>query len=673
MIFVDKHKAKEKITKLRNIIRHHDRKYFVKSKPEISDREYDRLYRELKGLEKRFPELITPDSPTQRISEKPLEGFRHVRHAVPMLSMDNTYSHEELRDFDKRVRKNLGKEKYEYAVEFKVDGVSVSIAYEDGIFVQGATRGNGQVGDDISLNLKTIKSIPLKLSSREAKVPGLLEVRGEVFMAKRWFTKLNKEREKKGEELFANPRNASAGSLKLLDSRITAQRHLDIFVWGIGQYKGVDFKNHDKTVEYLAKLGLRVIPHVKRCKDIGEVIRFCAQWQKKKEDLDCNIDGMVVKVNSLEQQKKLGRTAKSPRWMIAYKFPAEKVLTEVLDVKRQVGRTGTITPVAILRPVHVSGTTVSRATLHNFDEIKRLDIKIGDKVYIEKSGEIIPKVLEVAKNKRKGTEKPIKVPTKCPSCDATLYKDAGEVALRCNNVSCEAQIKQKILHFASRNAMDIEGLGDSLVEQLVDKKLVKDYAGIYYLKFEDVKKLERFADKSAQNTIDAIEKSKSKDLNRLIFALGIRHVGQKAAWVLATKFGSLKQLAKQNTAKLTSINEIGPVMAESIVNFFKNKKNLDVLEKLEKAHVRTEMQKGLVRKTPLEGKTFVVTGTLKSYTRQGAEEFIRNLGGNASSSVSKNTDFLICGEEPGSKLDKAKKLGVKIISEKEFKKIAGLH
>ncbi|MEE9500341.1 MAG: NAD-dependent DNA ligase LigA, partial [Candidatus Omnitrophota bacterium] len=327
----------------------------------------------------------------------------------------------------------------------------------------------------------------------------------------------------------------------------------------------------------------------------------------------------------------------------------------------------------ILKPVHVSGTTVSRATLHNFDEIKRLDIKIKDKVYIEKSGEIIPKVLEVAKNKRKGTEKPIRIPTKCPSCDATLYSEEGEVALRCNNISCAAQIKQKILHFASRNAMDIEGLGDSLVEQLVDKKLVRDYAGIYYLKFEDVKKLERFADKSAQNTIDAIEKSKSKDLNRLIFALGIRHVGQKAAWVLATKFGSLKQLAKQDTGELTSINEIGPIMAESIVNFFKNKKNLDVLEKLEKTHVRTEMQNGLVRKTPLEGKTFVVTGALKSYTRQGVEELIRNLGGNASSSVSKNTDFLICGEEPGSKLDKAKKLGVKVISEKEFKKIAGLH
>ena len=671
MTFVDKSKAKERISKLRDIIRYHDRKYFVGNKPKISDREYDRLYRELKGLEKRFPELVTPDSPTQRISEKPLKGFRHVSHAVLMLSMDNTYSRQELGDFDKRVRKNLGKEKYEYAVEFKVDGVSVSIVYEGGVFVRGATRGNGRVGDDITTNLKTIKSIPLRLSSGSAKIPGLLEVRGEVFMPKRWFSRLNKEREKRREELFANPRNASAGSLKLLDPRITAERRLEVFVWGIGEYKGVDFKNHDRVVEYLEKLGLRVIPHVKRCKDIDEVIKFCAQWQKKHEKLDYEIDGMVVKVNSLEQQKKLGRTEKSPRWMIAYKFPAEKALTEILDVKMQVGRTGTVTPVAILKPVHVSGTTVSRATLHNFDEIKRLDIKIGDKVYIEKSGEIIPKVLEVAKNKRKGTEKPINVPTKCPSCDATLYKDVGEVLLRCNNVSCAAQIKQKILHFASRNAMDIEGLGDSLVEQLVYKKLVKDYAGIYYLKFEDVKSLERFADKSARNIIDAIEKSKSNDLNRLVFALGIRHVGQKAAWILARRFGSLKELAKQNTERLTSINEIGPIMAEGIVNFFKNKKNLDVLEKLEKAQVRAELLKKPRRGAALEGKTFVVTGTLKSYTRQGIEELIRNLGGNTSSSVGKNTDFLICGEEPGSKLDKAKKLGVKIITENEFKKMAG--
>lgn len=654
--------------KLRDKIRHHDRKYFVENKPEIQDQEYDRLYSKLKKLEKKFPEFIAPDSPTQRVSEKPIRGFYHVKHAIPMLSMDNTYSHEELRDFDERVRKNLGKEKYEYVVEFKIDGVSVSITYENEEFKRAATRGNGTVGDDISLNLKTIRSIPLKLSGQQEGTSSLLEVRGEVFVTKEWFAKLNKEREKKNEELFANPRNASAGSLKLLDPRIAAKRHLDIFIWGVGEHKGIDFKDHDEALEILRKYGLKVIPHVKKCKNIDEVIKFCDHWQKKREELDYEIDGMVVKINSLKQQKKLGSTAKSPRWMIAYKFPAEKVLTQLLDVKMQVGRTGTITPVAILKPVHVSGTTVSRATLHNFDEIERLNIKIKDKVYIEKSGEIIPKVLSVVKEKRKGTEKSIKLPTKCPSCGSVLEKDESEVALRCNNVSCQAQIKQKILHFASRNAMDIEGLGESLVEQLVDKKLVTDYAGLYYLEFEDVKKLERFAEKSAQNTIDAIEKSKSNDLNRLIFALGIRHVGQKAAWTLATKFGSLRELAKQDLESLTSINEIGPTMAESICNFLKNKKNQEVLKRLEKTGIKSKMPKS-AKKAVLEGKTFVVTGALKGYTRQGIEELIRSLGGNTSSSISKKTDFLISGEEPGSKLEKAKKLGVKIVNENEFKKI----
>ncbi|MGB2705310.1 MAG: NAD-dependent DNA ligase LigA [Candidatus Omnitrophota bacterium] len=665
---MDKAAAKKKISKLRDLIRHHDRKYFVENKPEISDQAYDKIYRGLKGLEGKFPEFKTPDSPTMRVSEKPAEGFKHVRHAVPMLSMDNTYSHEELKSFDGRVRKNLGKEKYEYAVEFKIDGVSVSVIYKNGTFAQGATRGNGTVGDGISFNLRTIRSIPLKLSSKNKKVPPLLEVRGEVFLSKKWFDKLNKEREKKNEELFANPRNASAGSLKLLDSRITAKRHLDIYIWGTGGHKGVDIKKHDELLEFLRDIGLKVIPHVKRCEDIGEVIKFCDLWQKKRQVLDYEIDGMVVKVNSLRQQKKLGRTSKSPRWMIAYKFPAEKALTRILDVKMQVGRTGAITPVAILKPVHISGTTVSRATLHNFDEIKRLDVKINDKVFVEKSGEIIPKILNVAKEKRTGKETPVRIPAKCPSCSGNLSRDEGGVALRCDNTSCVAQIKQNILHFASRNAMDIEGLGESLVEQLVREGLVKDYADLYYLKFEDLKKLERFAEKSAENLIGAIEKSKSNELNRLVFALGIRHVGRKAAWTLAVRFGSLGEVATKDTEGLTSINEVGPVMAESITNFFRNKRNQKVLEKLQIARVKTKMPKRK-EKAVLEGKTFVVTGALKSYTRQGIEELIRSLGGNASSTVSKNTDFMVLGEEPGSKLAKAKKLGVKTIDENEFKKI----
>ena len=665
---MDKQKAQKKISKLRELIRHHDRKYFVENKPEISDTGYDRLYKELKVLERNFPALTAPDSPTQRISEKPLEGFRHLRHAVPMLSMDNAYSRQELEEFDKRVRKNLGKEKYEYAVEFKIDGVSVSITYEKGLFAQGSTRGNGTVGDDISLNLKTVKSIPLRLSPAKEKVPSLVEVRGEIFMTKEHFAKLNREREKKNEEPFANPRNASAGSLKLLDPRVTAGRHLSIFVWGASRHEGKKFKTHGEALQFLKKLGLKVIPEVKVCEHIGAVIKFCDKWQKRREKLGYEIDGMAIKVNSLAQQKRLGRTAKSPRWMIAYKFPAEKALTQVLDVKTQVGRTGAVTPVAILTPVHISGTTVSRATLHNFDEIKRLGLKIKDKVYVEKSGEIIPKILSVAKEKRIGNERPVAVPSKCPSCGGNLYKEKGEVALRCNNVSCEALIKQGVLHFASRNAMDIEGLGESLVEQLVDKGLVKDYADLYYLKLTDVKKLERFADKSAQNIIDAVEKSKQNDLNRLIFALGIRQVGQKAAWTLATKFGSLDKLAGQSITALTAINEIGPVMAESITNFFKNKSNLKVIERIKKAGVKGVMPKR-AKRAILEGKKFVVTGALKNYARQGIEELIRSLGGEASSSVSRKTDFLIAGEEPGSKLEKAKKLGIRIIDENTFKKM----
>jgi len=667
---MDRTSAGKKISKLKELIERHDRKYFVENAPEIPDQQYDKLYRELKRLEEKFPEFKTPDSPTQRLAEKPAGGFKSVRHELPMLSMDNTYSHGELKSFDERVRKNLGKEKYEYVVEFKIDGVSVSLLYVDGKFDRGATRGNGITGDDVSLNLKTIRSIPLKLLHKNAELPYVLEARGEVFMARKWFDRLNKEREARGEDLFANPRNAAAGSLKLLDPRITAKRHLDILIWGAGRCSGTDIKKHDELLKFLKKLGLKIMPHVEKCRDIKEVIDLCDRWQKRSRELDYAIDGMVVKVNSLEQQKKLGSTSKSPRWMIAYKFPAERVLTRILDVKMQVGRTGAVTPVAILKPVRISGTTVSRATLHNFDEIKRLDVKIGDEVFVEKSGEIIPKILSVAVEKRTGSEKPVTVPTKCPSCGAPLSKDAGGVALRCDNASCAAQIKQNILHFASRDAMDIEGLGESLVEQLVDKGVVSDYADLYRLKREDLRKLERFADKSAQNVIDAIEKSKKNELNRLVFALGIRHVGKKAAWTLAAKFGSLRAIAKQSENDLKMIDEVGPVMAGSITSFFRNQKNRRVLEKIEKAYVRTKMTPGRERSL-LNGKNFVVTGALRAYTRQGIEELIRRLGGNAGSAVSKNTDFLIAGAEPGSKLAKARALGTKILDENEFKKMIG--
>ena len=661
--------VKDQIEKLRETIRRHDHLYYVLNKPEISDQEYDSLYRKLKDLEESHKELITPDSPTQRVGGQPIKEFPVVKHIVPMLSLDNTYSADEIREFDARVKKNLKGEKIEYVVESKFDGVSISLLYEKGKWVLGATRGDGMQGDNVSTNLKTMRSIPLIFRDELKIVPKLIEVRGEVYMTNKALERLNKEKETKGEELFANPRNAAAGSLKLLDPQIVATRGLDIYIWGIGHYEGINFKTHAEVLEYLKKAGFRVNPHYKVCETIEEVIEYCDSWEPKRDKLEFEIDGMVLKVNSLRQQEKLGVTTKSPRWSIAYKFPAEKALTEVKDIIVQVGRTGAITPVAILAPVHLSGTTVSRATLHNFDEIERLDVKIGDKVYVEKSGEIIPKVLSVAKNKRTGHEKAFHIPTKCPVCASRLVRAPEEVAIRCENVGCAAQIKETVLHFASRNAMDIEGMGEATVNQLVDKNLIKDYGDIYYLRFDDVKNMERMAEKSAQNLIDAITNSKTNDPNRLIYALGIRHVGEHAAWILANNFSSIEKLQGASREELTKVREIGPVMAESIYNFFLNKENLKILKKLKEAGLRMSWSKPKGPAGPLEGKTVVITGTLKSLSRQEAEDRVRKSGGKASSSISKDTDFLVVGEEPGSKLDKAKAIGVKIITEEEFKKI----
>ena len=662
---------KSEIEHLRQLIRYNDHLYYVLDKPKISDQEYDGLYRKLKDLEDAHPEFITSDSPTQRVGGEPLKAFPVVKHIAPMLSLDNTYSAEEIKEFDKRVKKNLPGEKIEYVVELKFDGVSISLLYENGKLILGATRGDGSSGDDVSSNLKTMRSIPLVFRDKVKKFPKLIEVRGEVYMTKSVFEAINREKEKKGEELFANPRNAAAGSLKLLDPKIVATRGLDIYIWGVGHYEGMDFNTHVEVLEYLKEAGFRVNPHYKLCESIEEVIECCNSWEGKRGKLEVEIDGMVLKVNDLKQREQLGTTSKSPRWSIAYKFPAEKALTEVKDIIIQVGRTGAITPVAILKPVHLSGTTVSRATLHNFDEIKRLDVKIGDKVYVEKSGEIIPKVLSVAKEKRIGREKLFAIPTKCPVCGSKLVRAADEVAIRCENVGCPAQIKETVLHFASRNAMDIDGLGDAIVNQLVDKLLIKDYGDIYYLKFNDINNLERMAEKSAQNLVDAIAKSGSNDLHRFIYALGIRHVGENAAWVLAEYFGSIDKLQNASVEELTKVREIGPVMAESIHNFFRNKENLRILKKLKEANLRMSGPRKKESGRKLEGKTIVITGTLRYYTRLEAEETVRRLGGNPSSSVSKNTDFLLAGEEPGSKLDKAKILRVKIITEEEFKKIAG--
>ncbi len=661
--------VKKEIAALRADIRRHDRLYYVLGKPEISDQEYDRLYGRLKEIEEKHPELSAPDSPTRRVGGAVSKGFATVKHSLPMLSLDNTYSADEIRRFDERVKKNLSGEKVEYAVELKFDGVSISLLYELGKWKRGATRGDGESGDDVTENLKTIRSIPVEFRGNVSGVPEAIEVRGEVFMAKKTLDDINRDKDSRGEELFANPRNAAAGSLKLLDPKMVFKRHLDMYAWGIGYCRGREFKTHIEVLEYLKRAGFKVNPHYKLCASIDQVIEYCDLWESKRSDLDFEVDGMVVKVNGLSQRERLGYTSKSPRWAMAYKFPAEEALTEVRDIIIQVGRTGAITPVAILKPVHLSGTTVSRATLHNFDEIERLGVKIGDTVCVEKSGEIIPKILSVAKEKRTGREKDFVAPIDCPVCGAGLIRLPEEVAVRCPNAGCRAQIKEAILHFASKTAMDIDNMGEAVVDQLVEKGLVKDYADIYNLGPDDIKALDRMADKSARNLMDAIEKSRSNDLNRLIYGLGIRHVGENSAWVLSEHFGSIERLRRAGTEELTSIREIGPVMAGSIVQFFRNKENLKMLEKLERTLVRISGPIKTDKPGKLSGKTIVVTGSLKSFSRAEIEDAIRRSGGNPSSSVSKNTDFIVCGEDAGSKRDKAKTLGIKIISEEDFKKI----
>ncbi|MFC1509636.1 NAD-dependent DNA ligase LigA [Candidatus Omnitrophota bacterium] len=662
----------KRINALRDIINYHDRKYYVDNKPEASDQEYDRLMNELKALEEKNPELITLDSPTMRVGGEVLQGFKSVEHKVPMLSMDNTYSPDEAREFDKRVKKNLGIDKLDYVVELKIDGVSISLLYEDGKFIQGATRGDGLKGDDSTVNLKTIRSLPLAVPYKKGRdLPEAFEVRGEVYLPQKVFLKINKEKERKGEEPFANPRNAAAGSLKLLDSSLVAKRHLDAWIYGIGYVKGVVFEKQSDVLDFLKKAGFRTNPYVKKCHSIEEVIEYCKEWEKKKDSLEYDIDGMVIKVDSFSYQKALGETSKSPRWMIAYKFPAERKETLLKDIIVQVGRTGTLTPVALLKPVELSGSVVSRATLHNQDEVMRKDVRIGDHVLIEKAGEIIPQVIEALKHKRTGKEKRFSMPKTCPACNTHVKKIEGEVAERCENLSCPAQLKERIKHFASREAMDIEGMGEAIVAQLVDRGLLKDYGDIYYLKYDELASLERMADKSALNLLKAAKKSKTNNLNRLVFGLGIRHAGVRATWILASRFRSLDRIAGAGIEELEAINEIGPVMARSIYNFFRTKENKYVIEKIKKAGVRTE-QKGLgAENRKLEGKTFVITGSLESLSRQEAEELIRSRGGSASTSISKKTDFLLLGKDPGSKYDKAKRLGVKVIDEKEFKNIIG--
>ena len=659
--------VKKRIEQLRNEIRRHDYLYYVLNQPQISDRQYDKLFAELKELEQANPSFITPDSPTQRVSERPLEGFASVRHSVPMLSMDNTYNAEELRAFDERVRKQLGSEDYDYVVELKIDGLAISLRYENGELVTAATRGDGVVGDDVTANVRTIKAVPLVLLS-DNRIPDVLEVRGEVYMPIPSFVELNKLRVEAGEPAFANPRNAAAGSLKLLDAKITAARNLSFFAYATGELSEPLAANHYQTLQKFKKLGLPVNHEIKRAGTIDEVINICLSWGEEQPKLNYHIDGMVVKINRFDQRDILGATGRAPRWCISYKFPAERAQTTVESIDVQVGKSGILTPVANLTPVKLSGTTVKRASLHNFDELNRLNVGVGDTVVIEKAGEIIPQVIEV--KAKAAVNVPFEIPTKCPSCGSRVAKDEDGVYIRCLNPDCLGQLKERLKYFAGRGQMDIENLGVALIEQLVEAGLVKNFADLYKLQKPDLIELERMAEKSADNVIKAIEKSKNQPLWRLIAALGIRHIGSQSAQILAEHFGSLDALMSAGQQELAEIDQIGPTMAESIYEYFRNSVNQVVIDELLAAGVKPK-QPDMKRSDKLMGKTIVVTGTLEGLSRQQAEQAIRQAGGKASSSVSKKTDFLLAGREAGSKLDKARKLGVRVINEEQFLEMIG--
>jgi DNA ligase (NAD+) len=656
---------KKKIEQLREKIRHHDYLYYVLNQPKISDKEYDDLIHGLKQFEDKYPQYQSQDSPTVRVAGGILEGFKTVKHKQKMLSLDNTYSFDELKEWQERVHKGLGTAEVEYVVEHKIDGVSANITYDKGRLTVGATRGDGETGEDVTQNIKTIRAIPLLLLGQD--ISELIEIRGEVYMDSKEFKEINKEREKAGEVLFANPRNATSGSLKLLDSNLVAQRRLNFFAHSLGEYKGTQILSQWEFLDKLKAWGVRTNPYSILCRNLDEVIDYCKAWQEKREKLSYEIDGMVVKVNNLKQQKKLGFTLKSPRWAVAYKFPARQATTVVLKININVGRTGVITPTAQLEPVECAGVIIRHATLHNFDEMKRLNIKEGDRVLIERAGDVIPKVVKVVESKGK---KPFPIPKSCPVCSGKVIKVKEEdVAYRCINPSCPAQLERGLLHFASRGAMDIAGMGEAVVGQLVKLKLVRNFADIYKLNKDDLLKLELFKDKKVNNLLSGIEKSKSQTLSRLIYALGIRHVGEKAAFVLANQFKTMGNLLAAKKEELDTIYEVGPVLAESIVDYFSLPQTRKMLEELRKIGLNFKQAVIEAKVTPFAGKTVVFTGELKDYSRLEAEESVRRLGGNPSSSISKNTDFVVAGENPGSKFDKANKLGVKIIGEKHFKEL----
>jgi len=664
--------AQQEIEKLKKEIRHHDYFYYVLAQPKIADYEYDNLMKRLQKLEEQNPQFITDDSPTQRVSGKAVKDFTTVKHSTPMLSLDNTYSSDEIIEWDKRVKKIITNENYEYVIEPKIDGISCSLIYKNGILIQGATRGDGDNGEDITLNIKTIRSIPLSLlSTSYFPLPTLLEVRGEVYIDKTDFQKLNEEILKNGGQPFANPRNAAAGSLRQKNPQITAARKLKFIVHSYGTIPGTEkFKTHFEFLNICEKIGLpTTLKNINVTKKIDEVVELCKKREFDRENISFEIDGLVIKINSLEHQEKLGFTMKSPRWAIAYKFPPKQATTKIKNIVVQVGRTGILTPVAELEPVECGGVKIARATLHNFDEVERLGVKIADTVLIERAGEVIPKIIKVIESKRTGKEKKFSIPNRCPVCNQPVVKEKEkDVAWRCINPSCPAHLENGLVHFAKREAMDVEGLGETAVSQLISKNMVSDFADIYYLKKDDLLKLELFKDKKAQNLLDAIEKSKNRPLSRLLFGLGIRNIGEKAAIVLAEKFLTLDDLMKATVDDLQKIYEVGPVAAEAVVKFFAMPETKKLVEKLKKTgtNMKEEIKTG---PKILEGKTYVFTGELKNFSRTDAAAKVRQLGGNAASSVSQKTDFVVAGDNPGSKYKKAQKLGVKIILEDEFLKM----
>ncbi|MGM9572714.1 MAG: NAD-dependent DNA ligase LigA [bacterium] len=644
-------------------INQHNYQYYVLDDPLISDAEYDQLMQELIKLEKEHPELVVPDSPTQRVGGEVLTEFRAVEHLVPMYSLGNAFNAEDLQNFDQRVRKQLG-EDIEYNVELKIDGLSVSLVYDDGHFLYGVTRGNGLIGEDVTHNLRTIKSLPLVIPEKRH-----LEVRGEVYLSRRELIRINEERAAEEEAPFANARNAAAGSLRQLDSKVAAGRKLDAFLYALGLDSGLKLDKQSNLLEFLHNQGFKVNPEYKVCRTMAEVLDFCRLWEDKRRELPYDIDGIVVKVNSLKGQRELGNTSKSPRWAIAYKFPPEQKETEVLDIEIGIGRTGALTPVAVLKPVFLAGSVVQRATLHNEDELRRKDVMIGDTVLIQKAGEIIPEVVRALPEKRTGQEREFVFPEKCPACHSPVVRPAGETVARCINSGCPAQVKEKIAHFASRNAMDIDGLGGSRVQLLLDEGLIKDAADIYYLKAEELMRLEKMGEKSADNLLQAIDKSRKNPLHRLLFALGIRFVGAQTAKILAEHYPDLAALKKASADELLLIPEIGEKTAAGIRSFFTNEANLDLLSRLQKAGVQMKNEDAGANKQIFSGKTFVLTGTLPNFTRQEAAEIIERLGGKVTGSVSKKTSYLLSGENSGSKYDKAVKLEVPIIDEDDWQRM----